>query len=197
MKVIVTGGSRGLGSAIADVFEPEHDVVRVGKNVCDLSKKENIDDFVAAYPVADILINCAGINHVNMDDAWAVNVRAPWELSKHYVVGMEDRGYGRIVNIGSTSSHKGFKGDVPYCTTKHALLGMSRALAEEYSGTCVNILHIAAAPSKTDMGREIMDGNWSKYIEPYDFAQLVKDMTLKDNSNTYIIKEVQVDYKRG
>jgi len=79
-----------------------------------------------------ILINCAGrfvINPINqttleeLDKSFSINFKAPFILSKEFSKDMVKRKWGRIVNIGSSSSYLGFDGGTIYSSSKHAVLG--------------------------------------------------------------------------
>ncbi|MGQ0553661.1 MAG: SDR family NAD(P)-dependent oxidoreductase [Planctomycetota bacterium] len=89
---------------------------------------------------ADILINNAGIAPTaaleRSDDAlWertmALNAFAPFALCRAAVPAMVGRGYGRIVNLGSTAGLRGFAFTSAYTASKHALVGLTRALDAE------------------------------------------------------------------
>jgi 3-hydroxybutyrate dehydrogenase len=88
----------------------------------------------------DILINDAGFQHVAPlvdfpDQQWDAMVRVmltgPFQLTKAALPGMIDRGWGRIVNMGSIHSLVASPNKVGYITVKHGLLGMTRATAIE------------------------------------------------------------------
>ena len=62
-----------------------------------------------------------------------INVTAPFLLMRELSGAMVKAGHGRIVNIASTAAKKGFKYTSAYCASKHALLGLTRALAVEFA----------------------------------------------------------------
>ncbi|NIJ70496.1 acetoacetyl-CoA reductase [Xanthomonas sp. 60] len=99
----------------------------------------------------DVLVNNAGgsrdvlFRQMTSDDWNAViasNLNSLFNISKQVVEGMASRGWGRIINIGSVSAHKGQIGQVNYATAKAAMQGFSRALAAEVAarGVTVNTL---------------------------------------------------------
>lgn len=89
----------------------------------------------------DILVNNAIGPHEGVsfeDDSWEEHqrqlmfcVKAPLELSKLVVPGMKERGWGRIINIGSEVEHTGCGGLTAYATAKSAMLGLTRNHALE------------------------------------------------------------------
>src|SRR5262249_31207583 len=94
-------------------------------------------DMHAAHPSIDILVNNAGIAApaplAKTDMAlWerhlAINATAPYLLSRALLPGMLDRGWGRIVNIASMAGLGGAPYITAYAASKHALVGLTRAL---------------------------------------------------------------------
>jgi 3-hydroxybutyrate dehydrogenase len=99
-----------------------------------------VDDTVGRFGSLDILVNNAVYRHRSPvelfpDDEWdqalAVNVSAPFHLIKHSLPHMRRAGWGRIVNIGSIRSYLAVANRIDYVTAKHALIGMTRAVAQE------------------------------------------------------------------
>ncbi len=99
----------------------------------------------------DVLVNNSGgsrdilFRQMTPEDWKAViasNVDSLFNLTRQVVDGMAARGWGRIINIGSVSAHKGQIGQVNYATAKAAMHGFSRALAAEVAarGVCVNTI---------------------------------------------------------
>jgi NAD(P)-dependent dehydrogenase (short-subunit alcohol dehydrogenase family) len=90
----------------------------------------------------DILVNNAGIDldggrpiWRTRDEDWegtlALNLRAPFLLTRLVSGGMVERGWGRIVMVGSTAGQVGAPGNAAYCASKHALVGLMRAVAQD------------------------------------------------------------------
>jgi 3-hydroxybutyrate dehydrogenase len=118
--------------------------IKVTYNSCDLSHPEEIRtlvaDTVGQHGSVDILVNNAVYRHRSPvdrfpDNEWdlalAVNVSAPFHLIKHSLPHMRKAGWGRIVNIGSIRSYLAVANRIDYVTAKHALIGMTRAVAQE------------------------------------------------------------------
>lgn len=94
----------------------------------------------------DILVNNAGIGHVgnllgtaaaDLDRLHAVNVRGPFNLCRAFVPAMLTRGSGSIVNIASIGGVVAVRDRLAYTITKHALVGLTKALALDHSHTGV------------------------------------------------------------
>ena len=119
---------------------------------CDLTDREMMNGFTqrAAEPFGapDILVNASGINIRKpfpdlTDDDWdatiAVNLTAPFLLTRAFAPAMRDRGWGRIVNIASLQSVRAFPNSAPYGATKGGIMQLTRAAAEywsKYGVTC-------------------------------------------------------------
>lgn len=114
---------------------------------------------VAAYGPPDILVNNAGIFVADdplqlSEDDWrrtmSVDLEGVWWLTREVLPHMLDRG-GAVINIASTHSVLIVPGCFPYPVAKHALVGLTRALAAEYAARGVRINAIAPAYIETDM----------------------------------------------
>ena len=176
-SVAVTGASRGIGKEIALKFL-EHGwhvlaIARDGQKLkdlgtsvtaieADLSDAQATADVAAKLAVSDIdvLVNNAGIAlsapiHKTSDEDYArlmaINVTAPFVLSRAVLPKFAERKSGRIVNIASTAALKGFKYTAAYCTSKHALLGMTRALALEWAHKNITVNAVCPGWTETDM----------------------------------------------
>lgn len=97
-------------------------------------------------PGIDILVNNAGIGHVgsllmteaaDLDRLYAVNVRGPFNLCKAFLPAMLERRYGSVINIASVGGVVAVRDRLAYTVTKHAVVGLTRALALDHSHTGV------------------------------------------------------------
>jgi NADP-dependent 3-hydroxy acid dehydrogenase YdfG len=87
---------------------------------------------------------------------------------------MVQQKWGRIVNLGSSSSYTGFKNGSIYCTTKHAILGLSRSLHAELKEDNVRCYCISPSSTRTDMGKISSDQNFETFLDPSDVAESIK-----------------------
>jgi NAD(P)-dependent dehydrogenase (short-subunit alcohol dehydrogenase family) len=99
----------------------------------------------------DILVNNAGISHVDstggtdteaFKTVLRANTIAPYLLTRACAKEMRKLGWGRVINIGSIVSEIGIAGELAYCASKHAIAGLTRALADKYArdGITVNCI---------------------------------------------------------
>ena len=111
----------------------------------------------------DILVNNAGVGSSSNpkafvdfdDDFWelsiAVNMTAPYRLSKLVLPGMIERGWGRIITVASINSRRASVHGAAYAATKHGVLGLMRTIATEVAPTGVTVNCICPGPVKTVM----------------------------------------------
>jgi 3-oxoacyl-[acyl-carrier protein] reductase len=183
-RALVTGGSKGIGRAIAERLAASGaEVVATGTDAealrtlqgleritpaaLQLRDDAAIDAFLAAQHAQpfDILVNNAGINRhakvgdldpADFDDILRVNLRAVMLLCRGLVPAMAERGYGRVVNIASIWSVLGKPARAAYSTSKTALVGFTRGLALDYADKGVLANAVSPGFIGTEMTKRMM-----------------------------------------
>jgi NAD(P)-dependent dehydrogenase (short-subunit alcohol dehydrogenase family) len=121
---------------------------------------------VLAAGTPRVLVNNAGIalsaplKRTTTEDyrrVMAVNVEAPFLLCRELMPAMAEAGVGRVINVASTAALKGFTYTSAYCASKHALLGLTRALALEYARKHVTVNAVCPGWTDTDMLKNSVD----------------------------------------
>jgi len=157
---LVTGAASGIGRAVAERLTADgfrvvvHDRDETGAGVAteiggvfvqaDLADPAEVWRLAVearkAYGRVDVLVNNAGFQHVAplekfplsvWQEMQQVVVTAAFQLTRSYLREMKERGWGRIVNMGSIHSLVASPYKAAYVTAKHALLGLTRATALE------------------------------------------------------------------
>jgi len=169
--VVVTGGTRGIGRAIAERFQALGDrVLAPGRAGCDVTDEEQVEAFFADAGPVDVLVNNAGIAE---SSPLARTTLADWRrhldvnatgafLCTRAVLGrMLERGDGRIATIASTNAKQGTRYTAAYTASKHAALGLMRAVAAEVEGTGVT----ANAVCPTFVATELSERAVARIVE--------------------------------
>ena len=132
----------------------------------------------ARLPAIDLLVNNAGIGHVgdllstvvgDLDRLYAVNVRGSFNLCKAFVPAMLGRGSGSVVNLASIGGVVAVRDRLAYNITKHAVVGLTRALAMDHSKTGVRFNAICPGRVETPF----VKARIAEYPDP---AQAYRDM---------------------
>lgn len=123
-------------------------------------------DIEAALGPVDILINNAGINirgpieaisEADFSAVMQTNVTASFLCAKVFGVPMAERGWGRVVNLGSIMSVISLAQRTSYATSKAAILGMTKTLALEWATRGVTVNAICPGPFATEMNRQLLN----------------------------------------
>ena len=183
--------------------ELQNDQIKIDFEAADLSDVDDIQKLIDktknAFPNIDILVNCAGIFPVKLlsnstvddfEQCFSVNVKAAFVLCKEFSQGMVSKKWGRIVNIASSSAYAGFKNTSIYCSSKHALLGLSRSLHSELKEHNVRTFCVSPGSIKTPMGKSVVGQSYETFLNPSEVAELVGRLISFDSE--MISQEIQL-----
>ncbi len=180
--VLVTGGSRGIGLAVARRFESMGDRVAVTYHSspppdglfgvrCDVTSNDDVDAAFTAVeehfggPV-EVLVSNAGITHdglllrMSEDDFTSVidaNLTAAYRVVKRAARGMLKARSGRIVLVSSVVGLLGSAGQANYAASKAGLVGFARSIARELGSRSITVNVVAPGPVATDMTAALGD----------------------------------------
>ncbi len=201
---IVTGGASGIGHATVERLAAEGYKVAVvdlpgdaGPQVAeaiggifigaDLGQRSEcrrvVDATLEQFGRVDVLVNNAGFQHIDAieefpEDRWdtmlAVMLTAPFLLTRYVWPDLKQRGWGRIVNIGSIHSLRASPFKVGYISAKHGLLGLTRTAAVEGGAHGITVNLIAPAYVRTPLvEKQIADQARTRGINPEDVVEKV------------------------
>ena len=178
---LVTGGGSGIGAATcmrlaaegATVAVTDVDLAKAERVAAEVegfafeldvrlveSVAEGVEGFEAAVGPLEILVNNAGYDEFGFftrtrpetwDRVLAVNLRGVLAVTHAALPGMQERGYGRIVNVASEAGRVGSKGSVVYSAAKAGVIGFTKAVARESARYGVTCNAVAPGPIETPL----------------------------------------------
>jgi NAD(P)-dependent dehydrogenase (short-subunit alcohol dehydrogenase family) len=166
--VIITGGGTGIGRAIVERFASGGDrVVSVGRTaretvdeVCDITDEAQVETLFGRLGAPDVLVNNAGIADSaplekttleNWNRHLSVNATGVFLCTRAVLQGMRERGHGRIITVASTAGKMGARYTAAYAASKHAVVGLMRAVAAEVAGTGVTANSVCPTFARTPL----------------------------------------------
>jgi ketoreductase len=169
-----------LKETVASLNRTGHNAVAVE---CDIRNSGNVDlaigSIVDKFGTVDILVNNSGASGMNpldrSDDAkWMevieTNLTGMYLVTKRALRSMNDA--GRVINISSVLGKFGVPGYTAYCTSKHGVIGFTRALAQELAHRKITVNALCPGWVDTEMATEgIMEISSHIGVSPEDFKK--------------------------
>jgi NAD(P)-dependent dehydrogenase (short-subunit alcohol dehydrogenase family) len=177
--------SRSIGTAAEEASAIAH---RTGRRaqafVVDVTVGSEVERLVSEVEAAlgpiDILVNNAGVNirgavdqlsEADWDAVIDTNLKGPFLCARAIGPRMVRRGWGRIINLGSTLGFVALPGRAPYASSKAGVVNLTRVLALEWAGSGVTANAICPGPFATDMNRQLLD-------DPVKYQELVRQIPM-------------------
>ena len=176
MRTLVTGGTRGIGAAIADRLQAAGwDVVRLGRTSGDVQAdvgdaeqvKAAFDAVHERFGPVLVLINNAGVRHDGLAirmpaDEWQevvdTNLSGAFHCTRRALGDMLSARWGRIVNVSSVVAERANAGQANYVAAKAGLLGFTRTVAREMARKGVTCNAVTPGVIETDMTADLAGG---------------------------------------
>lgn len=182
-KAVVTGGSNGIGKAIANTLKNQgaevfildlnenqsHKKAGIQTIITDITQWSQINSSLTSIPnTVDILINNAGIGFVgnieqteeaDFDRLYQVNVKGVFNCVKAILPRMKKKG-GVIINMASIVSHVAVKDRLGYTMTKGAVFAMTNAIAKDYLSYGIRCNSVSPARVHTPFVDDYLEKNY-------------------------------------
>lgn len=191
-KVLITGGSGGIGSACVRDFAKKGYTVYFTYNnnrkkaeeieketgsvaiKCDISSKDDVKRLFEIVKNVDVLVNNAAISKTKMlcdtteadwERMFAVNVKGMFLVTKAAADGMVRKKYGRIINISSMWGEVGASCEVCYSSTKAAVIGFTKSLAKELAPSGITVNCVSPGVIDTEMNAHLTEKDMAVLCE--------------------------------
>jgi len=215
--VIITGGTKGLGRAMAVSFKKENSRVIVcarNKNEikeiqkegilgirADVTKENELKNLMEIvkkeFGQLDIWINNAGIwlphspieevDWKRAHDLIEVNLFGTIYGSKVALIQMREQGFGSIINILSISALEGRADGSAYCASKYGAVGFTKSLRKEVEKTNINVISIYPGGMQTNLFNEKTPENYNDYMDPSFVANKIIENLKKEKPEEELI----------
>lgn len=214
--IVITGGTKGLGRAMAEAFvkeganvvvcaRREEDLKDLPEGIngikADVTKEEELKNLANAtleeFGQIDIWVNNAGLwmSHSFIEDfdmnkvrnMMDVNVIGTINGSRVAIRSMKEKGFGTIVNIISTAALSERPTLSTYCASKWAVNGFTKSIRAEDRESHISILSVFPGGIKTDIFGDNKPNDYDTYMEPSFVADKIVENLKKENPEEELI----------
>ena len=202
-KLLLFGRNKKSLLKLKKKLEAKHTSVIYKEFPINLNSKEGVIkaiNLIKKENRINVLINCAAkfsvksiiqSSYKDLTSDFHLNFFAPFMIAKECSKKMLNSKKGVILNIGSSSSYTASPDTAIYSSSKHALLGMSRAFQIELGSKGIRSIFVAPGSIQTKMGKKVKNQDYSTFIEPENLADFLLSLILQDNN--MIINEVKIN----
>jgi 2-hydroxycyclohexanecarboxyl-CoA dehydrogenase len=193
-SAFVTGAASGIGRSIAETLASQGarvvvaDIDPAGKDVAatidggvfvalDVTRKDAVatavEQVLAEVGPIDTVVNCAGSDVVKPfldtdEDLWdflvQLNLMGVFRVTKGFLPGMVERGFGRVVNIASDAGRVGSSGEAVYSGCKGGVIAFTKTLAREVARHGITANSVCPGPTETPPLKKMVADGGEKYI---------------------------------
>jgi NAD(P)-dependent dehydrogenase (short-subunit alcohol dehydrogenase family) len=214
---LVTGSTKGIGWATAKLLrEAGAEVILHGRDAsqvsylaetlrgrgiaADVGTAEGCIELAEAAGAVDILVNNAAIfepvdffetNDAEWERHWQINVMSAVRLSRALAPNMVERGWGRIVMLGSESSFNIPADMIHYGVSKAADVALARGLAKRLSGTGVTVNSVLPGPTLSDGLRDMLTKDVERRGAPIE--AIAAEFVMKNRPSSIIQRAASVE----
>ena len=188
----------GGNDKVAEAFTEKTGIPAMKFDVSNFEQtKESIEQIENDYGPVEVLINNAGITRdgtmhrmdfAQWDAVIQTNLASCFNTARAVIDGMRERGFGRIVNIGSVNGQAGQYGQVNYAAAKSGIHGFTKALALENAAKGITVNAVAPGYVDTDMVRAVPPEVLKKIISTIPVGRLGKPEDIA-NSVLFLVSD--------
>lgn len=197
-RALVTGGTAGIGLAIAQSLKNAGaEVIITGRTqnrgnaakeigarfiAFDVADPDGLEPYLDELGDIDILVNNAGVDQheyfINSDIAeWQklinVNLMGVLSVTKRILPGMQDRGFGRVINIASEAGRKGSRGGSVYAAAKGGVISFTKSIAQETARFGVTSNVVLPGPVDTPLLQKAIENGGDKLLKAMEGVTLL------------------------